>query len=105
MPRSEKPQPDEKPQVSAEDEAAAVAEGHGRNLSADPEDTTAADALVERQAPTSPHGEAAEAADPWVAARWAEHHEIDARLNAIPEQDRNPAAKRQAHPQQGITPA
>lgn len=50
----------------------------------------------------SPHGEAAEEADPWVAERYAEHKEIDARLNAIPDEDLNPAKARELNPQAGV---
>lgn len=72
--------------------------------------TTDPDVIAEDEADSyieplpSPHGEAAELADPWVFDRWIEHHEIDERLNAIPLEDRNPAAARQAHPQAGVTP-
>lgn len=81
-------------------EAEAVEQGPSANLTSDLEAVEAAEPLV--SAPPSPHGEAAELADEWVLDRWAEHYTIDAILLAIPDEDKNPAARIAANPQQGI---
>lgn len=79
-------------------------EGPKTDLTTDPEVIAEDEAESAIEPATSPHGEAAELADEWVFDRWVEHHEIDARLLAIPAEDLNPAAAKERHPQQGIRP-